>query len=205
MNWLIAGFDHPFFLLRVWSRVLHVVFSCAEDLPLAVLLLFCSEGDNIPDAFTLVNHLNDWLHLLDTPVSDESEEQTAVVHLDDRAFSTFHYGEKMTSTACILRLYISNYGFFFWIHISEPKAQPMEDPDFLESSVWQRHPSGTLLIHTYFVFAIFSCVISVWGLQQVKTLKTHKCFLCIRDMTSLHFSANSSPRSNLVSIYLVWT
>nr|XP_020453058.1 proteasome assembly chaperone 2 [Monopterus albus] len=41
--------------------------SCAEDLPLAVLLLFCSEGNNIPDAFTLVNHLNDWLHLLDTP------------------------------------------------------------------------------------------------------------------------------------------
>lgn len=41
--------------------------SCAEDLPLAVLLLFCSEGDNVPDAFTLVNHLNDWLHLLDNP------------------------------------------------------------------------------------------------------------------------------------------
>ncbi|XP_034561490.1 proteasome assembly chaperone 2 [Notolabrus celidotus] len=41
--------------------------SCAEDLPLAVLLLFCSEGDNIPDAFTLINHLNDWLHLLDSP------------------------------------------------------------------------------------------------------------------------------------------
>uniref|UniRef100_A0A3Q1GUF9 Glyoxylate reductase/hydroxypyruvate reductase n=1 Tax=Acanthochromis polyacanthus TaxID=80966 RepID=A0A3Q1GUF9_9TELE len=39
--------------------------SCTEDLSLAVLLLFCSEGDNIPDAFTLVNHLNDWLHLLD--------------------------------------------------------------------------------------------------------------------------------------------
>ncbi|XP_004073845.1 proteasome assembly chaperone 2 [Oryzias latipes] len=39
--------------------------SCAEDLRLAVLLLFCSEGDNIPDAFALVNHLNDWLHLLD--------------------------------------------------------------------------------------------------------------------------------------------
>ncbi|XP_071378215.1 proteasome assembly chaperone 2 [Centroberyx affinis] len=41
--------------------------SCAEDLPLAVVLLFCSEGDNIPDAFTLVNHLNDWLHLQDKP------------------------------------------------------------------------------------------------------------------------------------------
>lgn len=39
--------------------------SCKEDLPLAVLLLFCSEGDNIPDAFALANHLNDWLHLLD--------------------------------------------------------------------------------------------------------------------------------------------
>uniref|UniRef100_A0A8C6SB01 Proteasome assembly chaperone 2 n=1 Tax=Neogobius melanostomus TaxID=47308 RepID=A0A8C6SB01_9GOBI len=43
--------------------------SCAEDLPLAVLLLFCSEGDNIPDAFTIINHLNSWLHLLDYPVS----------------------------------------------------------------------------------------------------------------------------------------
>ncbi|XP_047240040.1 proteasome assembly chaperone 2 [Girardinichthys multiradiatus] len=40
--------------------------SCDEDLPLVVLLLFCSEGDNIPDAFALVNHLNDWLHLLDS-------------------------------------------------------------------------------------------------------------------------------------------
>nr|XP_057903337.1 proteasome assembly chaperone 2 [Doryrhamphus excisus] len=39
--------------------------SCANEVPLAVLLIFCSEGDNIPDAFTLLNHLNDWLHLLD--------------------------------------------------------------------------------------------------------------------------------------------
>ncbi|KAM6899746.1 proteasome assembly chaperone 2 isoform 2-T2 [Xenentodon cancila] len=46
--------------------------SCAEDLPLAVLLLFCSEGDNIPDAFALVNHLNDWLHLLDNQSQDLS-------------------------------------------------------------------------------------------------------------------------------------
>ncbi|XP_020790086.1 proteasome assembly chaperone 2 [Boleophthalmus pectinirostris] len=41
--------------------------GCAEDLPLAVLLVFCSEGDNIPDAFILINHLNSWLHLLDNP------------------------------------------------------------------------------------------------------------------------------------------
>ena len=62
-----------------------VVFSCAEDVPLAALLLFCSEGDNIPDAFTLVNHLNDWLHLLDDPVSDRLEQtasQTVIDQLD---------------------------------------------------------------------------------------------------------------------------
>uniref|UniRef100_A0A4W5KVU3 Proteasome assembly chaperone 2 n=1 Tax=Hucho hucho TaxID=62062 RepID=A0A4W5KVU3_9TELE len=41
--------------------------SCAEDIPLVVVLIFCSEGDNIPDAFTLLNHLNTWLHLVDAP------------------------------------------------------------------------------------------------------------------------------------------
>ncbi|CAL9691542.1 unnamed protein product [Knipowitschia caucasica] len=47
--------------------------SCAEDLPLAVLLLFCSEGDNIPDAITLSNHLNSWLHLLDNHDEDQNK------------------------------------------------------------------------------------------------------------------------------------
>lgn len=47
--------------------------SCAEDVPLAVLLLFCSEGDNIPDAFTITNHLNSWLHLLDNPSEDPNK------------------------------------------------------------------------------------------------------------------------------------
>ncbi|XP_060798397.1 proteasome assembly chaperone 2 [Neoarius graeffei] len=41
---------------------------CSENVSMVVLLLFCSEGDNVPDAFTLLNHLNDWLHLLDKPV-----------------------------------------------------------------------------------------------------------------------------------------
>ncbi|XP_037119331.1 proteasome assembly chaperone 2 [Syngnathus acus] len=41
--------------------------SCTEDVPLAVLLIFCSEGDNVPDALALVNHMDDWLHLLDNP------------------------------------------------------------------------------------------------------------------------------------------
>ncbi|KAF3833933.1 hypothetical protein F7725_025137 [Dissostichus mawsoni] len=48
-------------------REMERVSAYPEDVPLAVLILFCSEGDNIPDAFTLVNHLNDWLHLLDDP------------------------------------------------------------------------------------------------------------------------------------------
>lgn len=42
--------------------------SCTEDISMAVMLMFCSEGDNIPDAFALVYPLNDWLHLLEKPV-----------------------------------------------------------------------------------------------------------------------------------------
>ncbi|CAB1350426.1 unnamed protein product, partial [Coregonus sp. 'balchen'] len=45
--------------------------SCAEDIPMAVVLIFCSEGDNIPDAFTLLNHLNTWLHLVDAPAQTQ--------------------------------------------------------------------------------------------------------------------------------------
>ncbi|XP_023684363.1 proteasome assembly chaperone 2 [Paramormyrops kingsleyae] len=41
--------------------------GCSEGIKMAVLLIFCSEGDNIPDAFALVNYLNDWLHLVDKP------------------------------------------------------------------------------------------------------------------------------------------
>lgn len=62
---------------------IHLFFffsSCAEDIPLAVLLLFCSEGDNIPDALTLANQLNDWLHLLDNPVSGRQRSQPELHH-----------------------------------------------------------------------------------------------------------------------------
>ncbi|KAA0710708.1 Proteasome assembly chaperone 2 [Triplophysa tibetana] len=40
---------------------------CTEDISMAVVLIFCSEGDNIADAFMLINHLNEWLHLLEKP------------------------------------------------------------------------------------------------------------------------------------------
>ncbi|XP_043923128.1 proteasome assembly chaperone 2 [Protopterus annectens] len=46
--------------------------SCSEGIPMAILLIFCSEGDNIPDAFALVNYLNDWLQLVECTGSTSS-------------------------------------------------------------------------------------------------------------------------------------
>ncbi|XP_014680983.1 PREDICTED: proteasome assembly chaperone 2-like isoform X2 [Priapulus caudatus] len=41
---------------------------CNEgDVPLVVLFVFCSEGDNTGDAFGLVDQLNQWLQLVDKP------------------------------------------------------------------------------------------------------------------------------------------
>lgn len=37
---------------------------CKDDVPLAVLLTFCSEGDNISDAVNLFLYLNDWLKMV---------------------------------------------------------------------------------------------------------------------------------------------
>ncbi|XP_038602582.1 proteasome assembly chaperone 2 isoform X2 [Tachyglossus aculeatus] len=44
--------------------------SCSEGIQMAVLLKFCSEGDNIPDAIDLANYLNEWLQVLKTPSND---------------------------------------------------------------------------------------------------------------------------------------
>lgn len=38
--------------------------SCKDDIPLAVVLTFCSEGDNISDAVNLFLYLNDWLKMV---------------------------------------------------------------------------------------------------------------------------------------------
>ncbi|XP_029446816.1 proteasome assembly chaperone 2 [Rhinatrema bivittatum] len=50
--------------------------SCTEEIPLAVLLKFCSEGDNMPDAFALVNYLNEWLQLVQCTNSDGTMAST---------------------------------------------------------------------------------------------------------------------------------
>lgn len=47
----------------------HFCCSCSKGIQMAVLLKFCSEGDNIPDAFALVNYLNEWLQLIKSEVS----------------------------------------------------------------------------------------------------------------------------------------
>nr|XP_031546049.1 proteasome assembly chaperone 2 isoform X3 [Vicugna pacos] len=38
--------------------------GCSKDIPVAVLLKFVSEGDNIPDALGLVEYLNEWLQMI---------------------------------------------------------------------------------------------------------------------------------------------
>ncbi|NXR09110.1 PSMG2 protein, partial [Semnornis frantzii] len=47
--------------------------SCSKGIQMAVLLKFCSEGDNIPDAFALVTYLNDWLQLIKSEVNTSSQ------------------------------------------------------------------------------------------------------------------------------------
>lgn len=42
------------------------VEGCSKDLPVVLLMIFCSEGDNIPEASMLVNYLNQWKKLTDT-------------------------------------------------------------------------------------------------------------------------------------------
>lgn len=40
------------------------LFSCRENISLAVVLTFCSEGDNISDAVNLFLFVNEWLSLV---------------------------------------------------------------------------------------------------------------------------------------------
>ncbi|KAL6054150.1 hypothetical protein STEG23_020656, partial [Scotinomys teguina] len=38
--------------------------SCSKEIQMAILLKFVSEGDNIPDAVSLVEYLNEWLQIV---------------------------------------------------------------------------------------------------------------------------------------------
>uniref|UniRef100_A0A8B9TD36 Proteasome assembly chaperone 2 n=1 Tax=Anas platyrhynchos TaxID=8839 RepID=A0A8B9TD36_ANAPL len=49
--------------------------SCSKGIQMAVLLKFCSEGDNIPDAFALVNYLNEWLQLIKSKEIPDTSSQ----------------------------------------------------------------------------------------------------------------------------------
>ncbi|KAM6455876.1 proteasome assembly chaperone 2 isoform 2-T2 [Liasis olivaceus] len=50
--------------------------SCSEGIPLVVLLKFCSEGDNIPDALALADYLNESLQLI-APQSSSSQAKSS--------------------------------------------------------------------------------------------------------------------------------
>lgn len=43
----------------IWN----VVCSMKENIPLVVLLVFCSEGDNAPDALRMAEYANGWLNI----------------------------------------------------------------------------------------------------------------------------------------------
>lgn len=49
--------------------ILFIYCSCSKEIPMAVLLKFVSEGDNIPDALGLVEYLNEWLQIIKPHVS----------------------------------------------------------------------------------------------------------------------------------------
>ncbi|XP_063155148.1 proteasome assembly chaperone 2 [Candoia aspera] len=50
--------------------------SCSKGIPLVVLLKFCSEGDNIPDALALADYLNESLQLI-APQSSSSQAKSS--------------------------------------------------------------------------------------------------------------------------------
>ncbi|XP_058033014.1 proteasome assembly chaperone 2 isoform X3 [Ahaetulla prasina] len=50
--------------------------GCSKGIPLVVLLKFCSEGDNIPDAFVLADYLNETLPLI-APQSSTSQAKSS--------------------------------------------------------------------------------------------------------------------------------
>lgn len=46
----------------------------SDEIPVVLLLVYCSEGDNTPDAILLADRLDEWLHLCQPPA--EGSEQT---------------------------------------------------------------------------------------------------------------------------------
>lgn len=45
----------------------------SDEIPVVLLLVYCSEGDNTPDAILLADRLDEWLHLCQ-PQTDTSEQ-----------------------------------------------------------------------------------------------------------------------------------
>ncbi|XP_041377008.1 proteasome assembly chaperone 2-like [Gigantopelta aegis] len=55
------------------SGIAKNLFEDLSDLPVAMLLMFCSEGDNSNDAVTLVNYLNSWINVVTVKPKSDGE------------------------------------------------------------------------------------------------------------------------------------
>ncbi|XP_077983382.1 proteasome assembly chaperone 2-like [Glandiceps talaboti] len=49
--------------------------GCKDNIPLAVVLVFCAEGNNVPDAMILASSINEWLKLLPSIQSSTTSTQ----------------------------------------------------------------------------------------------------------------------------------
>ncbi|CAJ0922241.1 unnamed protein product [Ranitomeya imitator] len=60
--------------------------NAVEGIHMAAVLKFCSEGDNVPDAFALLDHVNRWLNLLDFPAHQGLSKRDMASNLNSSQF-----------------------------------------------------------------------------------------------------------------------
>ncbi|XP_006897082.1 PREDICTED: proteasome assembly chaperone 2-like [Elephantulus edwardii] len=71
----IPGIEDSEFCVRIpGGGITKVLYkeSSSREIPMMVLLKFVSEGDNIPDALSLVEYLNEWLQIIKPSVNDST-------------------------------------------------------------------------------------------------------------------------------------
>ncbi|KAH7935533.1 hypothetical protein HPB52_009594 [Rhipicephalus sanguineus] len=78
LNWTRLEKQDPVTRERNPDVILCVWFTCSrcsvsDEIPVVLLLVYCSEGDNTPDAILLADRLDEWLHLCQPP-TDGAEQ-----------------------------------------------------------------------------------------------------------------------------------
>ena len=59
-------------IMMYW--IIWQLYSQSQDIPLLVILMFCSEGDNAPDALRMIDFANSSLNVINNLVSDSARE-----------------------------------------------------------------------------------------------------------------------------------